>query len=57
MIFTMFLPLGPCGQTAYATLRLSKVVRDILHASGPSRLYSKAELALFGDIVYAGSVP
>ncbi|GHJ86518.1 hypothetical protein NliqN6_2920 [Naganishia liquefaciens] len=60
IIVSSFIPLGPCGQGAFAILRLSSVVRALCHRQaeqGGSRLYEAAEWRVFGSAVFAGTVP
>ncbi|KAJ9107092.1 hypothetical protein QFC20_003817 [Naganishia adeliensis] len=60
VIVSSFIPLGPCGQGAFAILRLSAVVRTLCHrraAEGGTSLYTGEEWRMFGSAVYAGTVP
>ncbi|KAI5452792.1 Plasma membrane sulfite pump involved in sulfite metabolism [Naganishia albida] len=60
VIVSSFIPLGPCGQGAFAILRLSSVVRTLClrrAAQGGTGQYSADEWRMFGGAVYAGTVP
>jgi hypothetical protein len=38
-------------------LRLSAVVRSLMKANGATSLYTAEEVALFGNAIYAASIP
>jgi tellurite resistance protein TehA-like permease len=57
LVVSSFLPLGPCGQGAFALLKLSTVVRKLCLRSVGTDLYSKEDLRMFGNAVYAGTIP
>lgn len=58
LVVSTFLPLGPCGQGGFALLRLSAVVRKLcLQSTGTTGMYSAADLRVFGNAVYAGTIP
>ncbi|KAI5451310.1 Plasma membrane sulfite pump involved in sulfite metabolism [Naganishia albida] len=57
LVVSSFLPLGPCGQGGFALLKLSTVVRKLCLQSAGTELYSKQDLRIFGNAVYAGTIP
>ncbi|KAJ9091281.1 hypothetical protein QFC21_007270 [Naganishia friedmannii] len=57
LVVSTFLPLGPCGQGGFALLRLSAVVRKLCLQSEGTVLYTKDDLRVFGNAVYAGTIP
>ncbi|KAM0750377.1 hypothetical protein T439DRAFT_326343, partial [Meredithblackwellia eburnea MCA 4105] len=57
---SVFLPIGPCGQSAYAFLQLSSVLRELQTSTGHgitgSGHYGTTENEMMTAAIYAGSI-
>lgn len=59
LIVSAFLPLGPCGQGAFALLQMSKSLKSITKSTGEALGGSESaqDAQQFAKAIYAGTVP
>ncbi|PWN86631.1 putative MFS transporter [Acaromyces ingoldii] len=59
VIVSAFLPLGPCGQGAFAILQISSSLKDLVAISGQALIAGQAkdDAAWFAQAIFAATIP